>query len=158
MHVIRFRGGPTCAFIGAEVAHGFEQEGRPSAAPHVQYKVESGGGTAGGGAAGGRGLTDNIGREREVRPDQFRTWVRAQRATHGTGSAPSGETLERGDRRPRREVAMRCQEQAFAKKWRWLEPGSATVLIVVTDRSERDGTAGESRVVPRRECGAVGAA
>jgi transposase len=65
--------------------------------------------------ADGASLTQ-IGRELEVRPDQLRAWVRAQRETHGTGSGPTGETPEQELRRLRREVATLRQEQAFAKK------------------------------------------
>ena len=65
--------------------------------------------------ADGASLTQ-IGRELEVRPDQLRAWVRAQRETHGTGSGPTSETPEQELRRLRREVATLRQEQAFAKK------------------------------------------
>jgi transposase len=64
--------------------------------------------------ADGASLTQ-IGRELEVRPDQLRAWVRAQRETHGTGAGPTGETPEQELRRLRREVATLRQEQAFAK-------------------------------------------
>ena len=65
-------------------------------------------------AAGGT-LTQ-LGRELDVKPDLLRAWARQQRDEHGTGAAPSGETLEQENRRLRREVVTLRQEQAFAKK------------------------------------------
>ncbi len=65
--------------------------------------------------ADGASLTQ-IGRELEVRPDQLRVWVRAQREAHGAGAGTTGETPEQELRRLRREVATLRQEQAFARE------------------------------------------
>lgn len=65
--------------------------------------------------AAGVSLTQ-IGRELDVRPDQLRTWVRAQGDELGLDPKPTGETAEQEIRRLRRQVATLQQEQAFAKK------------------------------------------
>ena len=80
--------------------------------------------------ADGASLTQ-IGRELEVRPDQLRAWVRAQRETHRAGSGPTGETAEQELRRLRREVATLRQEQAFAKKWWQIQPVRATACAKI---------------------------
>ena len=65
--------------------------------------------------ASGVSLTQ-IGRELDVRADQLRAWVRAERAPRRIGTVPVGESSEQELRRLRREVATLRQEQAFAKK------------------------------------------
>jgi transposase len=81
--------------------------------------------------AGGASLTQ-IGRELEVRPDQLRAWVRAQHEAHGAGTGPTGETPQQELRRLRWEVATLRQEQAFAKKWRQIQPVRATACANIT--------------------------
>ena len=65
--------------------------------------------------AAGATLT-HVGRERDVRPDQRRDWARLPRDVSRVGDAVPGETVEQANRRRRREVATRRQEQAFVKK------------------------------------------
>jgi transposase len=65
-------------------------------------------------AAGAR--LSQIGRELDVRPDQLRTWTRAQRSAGGAAAGVPSETTEQEVRRLRRENAVLRQEQAFAKK------------------------------------------
>ena len=65
-------------------------------------------------AAGGS-LTQ-VGRELDGRPDQLRAWTRQQARAYEAGAGRAGETVEQENRRLRREVAVLCQEQAFAKK------------------------------------------
>ena len=57
-----------------------------------------------------------IGRELAVRPDLRRVWAKERPAAVQSGGAVPGETLEQENRRLRRELATRQQEQAFLKK------------------------------------------
>ncbi len=65
--------------------------------------------------AAGVSLTP-MGRELDVRPDELRGWARQQGRESGAASAVLGETVEQENRRRRRENAVPCQEQAFAKQ------------------------------------------